>query len=71
MAKYFIDATNGSDSNNGLRSNTAWATLEKYNTTVVVGGLSQPGDEVVLSGTFREFQHCVLNFNGYTGERRG
>ncbi|MDN3666948.1 DNRLRE domain-containing protein [Algibacter miyuki] len=40
---YYIDATNGDDSNNGTSASTAWETLAKVNTTIF-----QPGDAILF-----------------------
>lgn len=40
---YYIDATNGNDSNNGTTNPTAWQTLANVNTTVF-----QPGDSILF-----------------------
>ena len=41
--RYFIDAVNGCDHNDGLTPATAWQTLEKINATTFL-----PGDEILL-----------------------
>lgn len=40
---YYIDATNGNDSNNGTSTATAWKTLVNVNTTIF-----QPGDSILF-----------------------
>lgn len=44
---YYIDATSGSDSNDGLTTGTAWKTLGKVHDTSVSPGFS-PGDQILL-----------------------
>ena len=70
MAKYYIDGTNGSDANNGTSSTTAWATLTKFNTAVIVGATFAPGDEVVISGLVREAAGVTINFNNIAAGSR-
>ena len=40
---YYVDATDGSDSNDGLSPETAWKTIEKVNNTTF-----QPGDHILF-----------------------
>ena len=40
---YYVDATNGNDSNNGTSTSTAWKTLVNINTTIF-----QPGDSILF-----------------------
>ncbi|MCX5977658.1 MAG: hypothetical protein NTV33_12785, partial [Coprothermobacterota bacterium] len=40
---YFLDATSGSDANNGRSEGTAWKTIAKVNATALL-----PGDSVLL-----------------------
>ena len=42
-ATYYVDSSNGSDSNSGMSQNTPWRTLQKVNGTVL-----QPGDRVLF-----------------------
>ena len=46
-AIYYVDATNGDNSNNGLSPENAWQTLSKVN-TAIDGGTIQPGDSVLF-----------------------
>lgn len=41
--KYYVDATNGKDNNNGTSPETAWQTLERVNQEVF-----QPGDQILF-----------------------
>jgi len=54
---YYIDATNGDDSNDGKSPSTAWKTLEKINATVF-----QPGDTILFKA--REEWHGQVWFRG-------
>ena len=38
---YYIDATNGNDSNNGTSPTTAWNTISKVNSSIFI-----PGDSI-------------------------
>lgn len=47
--RYFVDATSGSDANNGMTPDLAWQTLGKVN-----GETFNPGESILLQGLFRE-----------------
>jgi hypothetical protein len=44
-ATYYVDATNGNNSNNGLSMSSAWKTIAKVNASVF-----NPGDEILFKG---------------------
>lgn len=48
--KYYLDAVNGNDLNNGTSSTTAWATYSKFAT--ITSGISSNIMLIVLSGTY-------------------
>src|SRR5437870_4523253 len=71
MTTYYVDATNGNNSNNGTSSGTAWQTIAKLNGTTF-----QPGDTILLKRgeTWREawsFQGNGANGNLITIDAYG
>jgi len=50
-ATYYVDATNGNDTNNGLSESTAWKTIAKVNASIF-----NPGDQILFKSgeTWRE-----------------
>jgi len=74
---YFVDATNGNDSNDGLTSDTAWATLSKIDSSLLTAGetvnvsiasdtYDTANDYVLLAGGVTDFTGAVMNL--YFGE---
>lgn len=61
MATYYIDATGGSDSNDGLTEDTAWATVDKVNATTF-----SAGDSILFKRgeTFRAPAALVVTSDG-------
>jgi len=58
-ATYYVDASNGSDNNNGLAQAAAWRTIAKFNATIF-----QPGDQILFKRGSQWREQLVVPSSG-------